>query len=190
MLSSLVAWAPEPHTSAYVVSKWAVQALAECLRMELVLTGNGHIHVCTVVPATTDTNIFTHAANYSGRAVHPIPPVHTPERAAEAIVRLSFYPKRMLRIGLAGHLFAIPHLLAPALYEPIAAPVIEHLMYQKGVRAPNTPGNLFTPMPHTTTTRGGWLKENRRLLPLVLGAATLLGAAGLALGRRGLSGAR
>src|SRR5215213_4669700 len=78
-----------PYASAYVASKFAVRGFAECLRDEL--RGSG-IDVSTVLPASIDTPLFQHAANFAGRPVKPLRPIIRPERVAAAIVRCAKRP--------------------------------------------------------------------------------------------------
>ena len=69
-----------PYLSAYVMSKFAIRGLSECLRQEV--RDVRHIHVCTVLPASIDTPLFQHAANYSGRAVKALTPIYSADRGA------------------------------------------------------------------------------------------------------------
>ncbi|HET6518579.1 MAG TPA: SDR family NAD(P)-dependent oxidoreductase, partial [Geminicoccaceae bacterium] len=64
-VSSIVAYAGQPYTSAYVMTKAAIRVFGECLRQELLDAPD--IHVCTVLPASSDTPLFQHGANYTGR---------------------------------------------------------------------------------------------------------------------------
>src|SRR5690606_21511524 len=111
-VASAVAAAPQPYTSAYVASKFAIRGLSDCLRMELSLDHVPDIHVCTVLPATVDTPLFQHAANYTGRAVQAMPPVYAAERVARAIVDLVTSPEREVFVGNAGRLMALQYQLA------------------------------------------------------------------------------
>ncbi|WP_448483904.1 SDR family NAD(P)-dependent oxidoreductase [Mycolicibacter sinensis] len=58
-LSSIGGVAAVPLQTPYIVSKHAVLALTECLRLEVELTGHGdHIHVQAVLPGAVKSNIF------------------------------------------------------------------------------------------------------------------------------------
>jgi NAD(P)-dependent dehydrogenase (short-subunit alcohol dehydrogenase family) len=87
-MSSVVASAPQPYTSAYVASKYAIRGLSECLRMELALD-DAEIHVVHMMPASIDTPLFQHAANFTGRAAKAMEPVYPAELCAATIVRLA-----------------------------------------------------------------------------------------------------
>jgi short-subunit dehydrogenase len=157
-IDSITAAAPQPYTSAYVTSKYAVRGLAECLRMELSLAHADDIHVCTVMPATIDTPLFQHAANYTGRAVQALPPVYPPEQVAQTIVELVENPQREVIIGGAGYAFAAEHALAPALYEWMGARMVDRMHLGRKPAAP-TSGNLFAPMPGAGAVHGGWQRD-------------------------------
>ena len=72
-VGSVVSRVPETGTSAYVVSKWGILGLTECLQLETADAKD--IHVTAVLPASTDTPLFHNAANHTGHAIQPIPPV-------------------------------------------------------------------------------------------------------------------
>ncbi|HSK99506.1 MAG TPA: SDR family oxidoreductase [Rubrobacteraceae bacterium] len=154
-VSSVVAGAGQPYTSAYVASKFAIRGLSECLRQELILDGARDIHVCNVMPASMDTLLFQHAANYTGRAPKALNPVYSAEKVAGAIVRCARRPKREVVVGSAGRMLAAQHTLSPGLYERAAARVMDRDHFQDRA-APPTEGNLFVPMPGWTGASGGW----------------------------------
>jgi len=152
-VASYVATAGQPYTSAYVLTKFAIRGLAECLRMEL--RDVKDIHVCTVLPASIDTPLFQHAANYTGRAVKPMSPVYPAEQVARAIVSCAENPEREVMVGNAARVLNVLHTVAPALHDAILARQVERHHFQDRP-ASKTPGNLFDPMPHYTGTSGGW----------------------------------
>jgi len=154
-VDSVVGAAPQPYTSAYVMNKFAIRGLAGCLRMELNLDQAPNIHVCTVMPATIDTPLFNHAANYTGRQPKAMNPVYSAEHVAEAIVGLVERPQREIIVGQAGYLMVAQNSLAPDLYERTMAQQVDsdHLKDQP---AAATAGNLFEPVPDYPTVSGGW----------------------------------
>ncbi|MDN4612122.1 SDR family NAD(P)-dependent oxidoreductase [Arthrobacter burdickii] len=146
-----------PLVSPYVTSKFGLLGFLEVLRME---TRNApDIHVCAVLPATIDTPIHQHAANYTGRPVRPLPPVVDPVRVARAIVRVSRRPRRLVQVGRVQSMFVYARALAPAAYEPAVAVAYRALALKKG-SLPPAPGNLFEADRKATGVTGGW-----RILP-------------------------
>lgn len=155
-IASMVATSGQPFSSAYAASKWAIRGLSETLRMEL-LDAPG-IHVCTVLPATIDTPLFQHAANYTGRAPRAIPPVYPPERVAAIIVGLVQQPQREVYAGTAARMVAFSSAIAPAMTERMMARMAARQEFQPKPAAP-TAGNLFEPMASGDDARGGWMPQ-------------------------------
>ncbi len=154
-MDSVVGQAPQPYTSAYVVSKYGIRGLANCLRMELHLDQAPNIHICTVMPASIDTPLFQHAANYTGRMTKALNPVYSAETVAQTVVRLAEKPKREVIVGGAGHMMASQAKYMPGLYERMAAKQIDQDHFADKP-APPSEGNLFEPMPEYTSVSGGW----------------------------------
>lgn len=171
-VSSGLAYIPQPWTSAYVCSKFAIRAFSECLRMELLLDQARDIHVCTVLPASIDTPLFQHGANYMGRAAKPIPPVYDPMTVAEAVVGLIQRPRRELFVGAVGPIMALLHGLAPLLFERVAARVVDRNHFQDRP-APASSGNLFRPASSQPQLHGGWRRSDR-----MWKSAAIIGGAG------------
>jgi NAD(P)-dependent dehydrogenase (short-subunit alcohol dehydrogenase family) len=158
-VSSVVASMPQPYTSAYVASKYAIRGLSECIRMELALDEGGEIHVCHLMPASIDTPLFQQAANYTGRAVKALDPVIPAKRVAAAIVSAARNPRAETMVGGVGRLAASQHALAPRLFERMGARMVhrDHFLDRP---ADPTEGNLFVPMPEYASVSGGWSNSN------------------------------
>jgi short-subunit dehydrogenase len=154
-VASIVGLGAQPYTSAYVISKHGIRAMAECLRMELHLDNASNIDVCTVLPATIDTPIFQQAANYTGRTVKAMDPVYAADDVADAIVNLVKKPQREVIVGAVGYLMALQSTLTPDLYERMMAEQVDknHLSDQPTIPSD---GNLFEPMPEHAKLSGGW----------------------------------
>lgn len=155
--ASMVAAVGLPYASAYTVSKYGVRALGVCLRQELALDGAKDIHVCTVMPATVDTPLFRHAANYTGRAARAMPPIYPPERVADTIVRLAERPRRKAFVGNAARLIAFQWTLSPGLTERLVARLADNMHLYRDRPAEPTAGNVLEPQPAGTGTNDGWL---------------------------------
>jgi short-subunit dehydrogenase len=151
-VSSGAAYVGQPYTSAYVVSKFAIRGLGECLRQELVDLPD--VHVCTILPGPTDTPLFQHAGNYTGRAVKPMPPVADAERVANAIIKAVVSPRREIFIG-GGRMLPMVKTLAPRSIERLVGWMVRQLHFQSEP-APLSTGNLFEPMAEGADVSGGW----------------------------------
>jgi NAD(P)-dependent dehydrogenase (short-subunit alcohol dehydrogenase family) len=170
----------QPYMSAYVASKHAIRGLGMSLRQELWLEGYRDVHVCTVMPATVDTPLFQHAANYSGRAVDAMPPVYEAQRVAQTILRLVKKPRREVFVGHSGRFFNAQHQIAPTFTERFMAVLSDHFQLSRKKGATPTAGNLFEPIAEGREVSGHWMWENRRLLPGQVVGACVLGASVLA----------
>jgi hypothetical protein len=152
-----------PYVSPYVTSKFGLLGFAEVLRQEL--RGAKGISVCTVLPATIDTPIYQHAANYTGQRVHPLPPVAGPGRVARRIVRLADRPRAETVVGQAQRAFIPFHALLPRAYDRGVGPVMNVLALRGGT-VPPADGTVFAAREGANTITGGWRTGRRRLLVL------------------------
>jgi short-subunit dehydrogenase len=148
-----------PYVSAYAASKHAVVGFSSAVRQELRLEHARGVHVCVVLPATIDTPLFQHSANFTGARVKALPPVYSPERVARAIVSLAVRPRREVLVGTSAHALSVLWTLAPALAERLFARMTDTSHLRRGA-APETLGNAFGPRP-PETERGGWRKPRR-----------------------------
>jgi short-subunit dehydrogenase len=137
----------------YVASKEAIVGLSSCLREEFHGT---RIHICTVLPASIDTPIWQHGANYTGRAVRPIAPVYRPEQVAKTIVVCAQRPRRIVYVGLAGPVITTAHKFAPNLFEEVSSRLISPILFQDSVTAELSNGNLYEPSRRPWSADGGW----------------------------------
>lgn len=184
-VASINAAAPQPYTSVYSASKAAIRALDESLRMELALDKEARkIHVCTVMPAGVDTNLFRNAANYTGKELLAVEPVYSPTLVARRIVALARAPKREIAVGGAGRLMAFENRMSPRFYERMMAYFTQDDALSE-TEAVRTKGNLYEPIESHRGMTGGWqgrrvkgeVTDRIMLTGLVLiGAAAALGA--------------
>lgn len=152
-VASMVGKAGVAYMSAYVASKHALIGFADCLRQEIMLD-KADIRVCTVMPASIDTPLFQHAANYTGQEAQPIRPVYDAEDVAEAITGCVEKPEREVYVGSMGRLTAFNRTMSPALHDRIASTLAETQQFRE-TPVPRTDGNLYQPKdPHSID--GGW----------------------------------
>jgi NAD(P)-dependent dehydrogenase (short-subunit alcohol dehydrogenase family) len=174
-MSSVWGRVTTPDVSAYVTSKFAVRALSECLREELRDTPG--VEVVTILPQATDTPIFRHAANFSGRPVRPIPPLVDPEDVAEGIVRCAHSPRREVTYHRAGRALELLHTFAPRLYSRVLPRGFQAGNYGRGHSLASGGRALASVSdPTAYAMRGGWKANHRGELARAL-LATLGGFA-------------
>jgi short-subunit dehydrogenase len=173
---------PMPWAATYSATKFGLAGFTEALRDELAACSD--IKVCGVYPAFTDTPTNLHSANYTGRALRPVPPVVDPERVAEVVVQLAVRPRRATPVG-SLHALAPLFALAPDLVGRLAGRWGQRYFLQSGPQAPTTPGALFEPVRDNLGVHGGWGEPERAELRRVMGRmimlAGVLGAAAFAL---------
>lgn len=160
LIGSVYSKITSPYVSAYVASKFGTFGFARVLRQEL--RDAPAIRVSVVLPATIDTPIYQHAANYTGHDMHPLPPVVRPERVARAIVRNARSPRRVTIVGMTQRTFIPLHAAFPRLYDACVGPLMNTIAVRRG-QAARTDGTLYTPAPSTHAVRGGWGKLGRLL---------------------------
>jgi short-subunit dehydrogenase len=163
-----------PYLSSYVASKEAVIGFSSALREEF---RERRVHVCTILPASIDTPIWQHGANYTGRSIQPIPPAYSAEGVARAIVRCAQKPKRIVYVGFAGRVATLAHKISPTAYECVATPIVDRVLFEDQP-AQISEGNLYQPAP-PFSVRGQRSSSGRRRLRwrLLLAGGSLLPAA-------------
>lgn len=141
-VSSVLGRIASSLTSAYVASKFAVTGFTDCLRMEQ--RDMPHIHVCTILPATIDTPLFQHAANYTGREIKPLPPVHSVDEVSTAILHCIREPKPETYVGLPKAVATMARMAPSVTSRVMAHQVRKHF---KKTPSPDSVGNLFQSKP-------------------------------------------
>lgn len=175
---SVVGFAAAPLAAAYSASKFGLRGLSEALRAEM--TAHPRIHVCDVYPALVDTPALGHAANYTGKAIHPPTPMVDPRRVAEAVVRLADHPRATTLVGVQNWGVRLVHALAPTRSLGLVDRWFEGY-FAVARPAPVTPGNLFQPPQDAPRVDGGYRKPITRRLPLLAAGGLLAALGGAAL---------
>ncbi|TDK24619.1 SDR family NAD(P)-dependent oxidoreductase [Arthrobacter crusticola] len=153
LVGSVFSKVSAPYISPYVTGKFGLLGFAEVLRHEY--RDAPRISICAVLPATIDTPIYQHAANYTGRTVRPLPPVVAPERVARAIVRTVRRPRPVRVVGrLQGAAIPLSGFL-PGLYARCIHLLMNILALRRGSASPAA-GTVFAPDPSTNRVSGGW----------------------------------
>lgn len=147
-----------PYVSAYATSKFGLYGFVRVLRQELRKART--IHVSMVLPATIDTPIYQHAANYTRHNVHPLPPVVHPERVAQAILRTAQTGRATTIVGAVQRTFIPLHALLPRVYDACVGPLMNLVALRRG-RVAAHPGTVFSPNPGANAITGRWGRLGR-----------------------------
>ena len=181
-----------PLQGHYAASKHAVKGFTDTLRIELHEAG-APVAVTLIQPAAIDTPYPEHAMNHLGVEPKHAPPVYAPEIVADAILACAQSPHRNLRVGGAAKVFTMIEKVAPSLGDRMK----ERTAFdsQKTDEAPRDDDTLYSPRPGDGRVRGNYpgrvmkrsLYTTAALNPLktLLGAAALVGIAGVISSRRG-----
>jgi NAD(P)-dependent dehydrogenase (short-subunit alcohol dehydrogenase family) len=176
-VSSVGGRVPMPFAASYSASKFGLAGFTEALRSEL--AARSEIEVCGVYPAYVDTPAYLESANYTGRALRPVPPVVPPERVAERIVGLALRPRRAARVGAANAVAAVPFALAPDTTGRLVGRLAGRYLLRSGPPAPATDGGLWEAVPvDEVVVRGRWGLPQRARARRVAALSGLLGLAG------------
>lgn len=166
---------PVPYAAAYSASKFGLRGFGEALQGEL--THYPKVYVCNLYPAFLDTPGIQHAANFTGKALKPAPPVYNPQRIAKAMVKIVQSPRSRATITGLTSLLKLAHTLLPGLSRSVTANVIE-LYLRNANETPSTSGNVLEPVEYGTSVHGGWgptpkQKEKLLLSALLAGGITV-----------------
>ena len=160
MVASLLGEVSVPYMGAYTIAKHGVLGLCNTLRQELRGEGTTEVSVCAVLPASIDTPFFSHAANHTGRAIRPVPPVNPPWRIAGRIIRLLESPRRQAYAGLGGTALGLTWRFAPGITERLLAAYAKRVTFISDRAAPVTLGTLYEPPSQPLEVEGGWRRHD------------------------------
>jgi len=141
-----------PGMSPYVLSKWAVRALARQLQLEN--RDRFGVHVVYVAPGGVDTPIYAQAGNYSGVVGRPPPPVASPERVARRIWRLVDHPKARVQVGLANNLMRLGFNVLPPVFDALVGPLFVVAAKDRTSPVAPGPGNVLASCPSKNALHG------------------------------------
>jgi NAD(P)-dependent dehydrogenase (short-subunit alcohol dehydrogenase family) len=152
-IGSVESYRAVPLHAPYTMSKFAVRAFYDTLRMELVEEG-APIAVTTVLPVGIDTPLFEHARAHQDEMPKPPPPVYAAEVVAAAIVRAARKPTREVPVGAPAVTFIMSQRFSPALTDALMAAGGLLSRLQKSSRPDDSRDNLEAPMSGTGRTHG------------------------------------
>jgi short-subunit dehydrogenase len=169
-VGSIASIAGEPFAIPYSMTQFGIRGLSLSLAEEL--SDIEGIHVCSIIPDTTDTPIYNQAANYMGkRIVAPGNPL-SPHKVADQIVKLILKPKPETFIERKKRFSKLFKFLGKKRFnrEYREAVLKEHFSVEETTP---TSGNLYESHERCATISGGWELEHptRKLsVPLLIGS--------------------
>jgi short-subunit dehydrogenase len=150
---SIGGFLPVPYGAGYTASKFGLRGFSEAIKAELTEWKN--IYICDLFPAFLDTPGIYHAANYTGKALKPAPPVYDPQRVAQAMVKVAAYPSSNTYIGSMSLLFKLSHAIFPERTTKMTGFFMRRYFKQADEIHP-TSGNAFNTVDFGMSTNGGF----------------------------------
>jgi hypothetical protein len=179
-VGSALAYRSIPLQSAYCAAKAAVRGFTDSLRSELIHEGSP-IRLTMVQLPAVNTPQFDWARSRLPRRLQPVPPIHEPGVAAEAIFRAAHEAPRELWVGDATVKAILGTMAAPALLDRMMARRAweGQMTDEPGVGRPD---NLFQTVEGLHSLEGRFGAVSRRRAPsgsdaVVRGVAALAGLA-------------
>ena len=144
-VGSALAYRGIPLQAAYCASKHAIQGFCDSLRSELLHDGS-RVHLTMVqLPAMNTPQFDWVRSRLPGRA-QPVPPIFSPEVAADAIVWASRHRRREIYVGASTLTAIIGNKMFPGLGDWYLARSGYESQQTNEPEPPSQPDNLFAPV--------------------------------------------
>ncbi|MEK0361012.1 SDR family oxidoreductase [Pseudomonas sp. CBC3] len=144
-VGSALSYRAIPLQSAYCAAKFAIRGFTDSLRCELIHT-KSKIRLTMVQLPAHNTPQFDWSRNKMRKRPQPVPPIHTPEVAARAILRAATDAPRELWLGRASFQAIIGNMFMPGLLDRMMAKQAWSGQMTDEPANPAQPDNLFEPV--------------------------------------------
>ena len=144
-VGSALSYRSIPLQSAYCAAKFAIRGFTDSLRCELIHT-NTQVRLTMVQLPAHNTPQFDWSRNKMGKRPQPVPPIHTPEVAARAILRAATDAPRELWLGRASFQAIIGNMFMPGLLDRMMAKQAWSGQMTDEPASDEQPDNLFQPV--------------------------------------------
>jgi len=180
-VGSALSYRAIPLQSAYCAAKFAIRGFTDSLRCELIHT-NSRVRLTMVQLPAHNTPQFDWSRNKMQRRPQPVPPIHTPEVAARAIVRAATDAPRELWLGRATFQAIIGNMFMPGLLDRMMAKQAWSGQMTDSPAGDEQPDNLFHPVEGLHRLEGRFGAQGKdKALGLSAETVGKLAASGLAL---------
>jgi NAD(P)-dependent dehydrogenase (short-subunit alcohol dehydrogenase family) len=152
LVGSIVGHLGVPGMSPYVISKWGVRSLARQLQLEN--RDEGEVSISLVSPGGVLTPIYEQAANYSGWAGRPPPPVDSPEKVASVVLDRIDHPRQRTQVGLANNVMRFGFSAMPGVYDFLVGPLFRLGANDLTKPLPPVVGNVLRSLPEGNQVLG------------------------------------
>ena len=179
-VGSALSYRAIPLQSAYCAAKFAIRGFTDSLRCEL-LHSQSRVRLTMVQLPAHNTPQFGWSRNKMSRQPQPVPPIHTPEVAARAILQAANEAPRELWLGSASFKSIIGNMLMPGLLDRMMAKQAWSGQLTNDPADPEQPDNLFEPVNGLHRTDGRFTDDVKdHAVALSSSTVGKLGVAGLA----------
>ncbi|MFI8741309.1 SDR family oxidoreductase [Stutzerimonas zhaodongensis] len=179
-VGSALSYRAIPLQSAYCAAKFAIRGFTDSLRCELIHT-NSRIRLTMVQLPAHNTPQFDWSRNKMNKRPQPVPPIHTPEVAARAILRAATDAPRELWLGRASFQAIIGNMFMPGLLDRMMAKQAWSGQMTDEPASDEQPDNLFQPVEGLHRLEGRFGKQMKdKALGLSSETVGKLAAGGLA----------
>jgi len=179
-VGSALSYRAIPLQSAYCAAKFAIRGFTDSLRCELIHT-NSRVRLTMVQLPAHNTPQFDWSRNKMQKRPQPVPPIHTPEVAARAIVRAATDAPRELWLGRASFQAIIGNMFMPGLLDRMMAKQAWSGQMTDEPASDEQPDNLFQPVDGLHRIEGRFGNQAKdKALGLSSETVGKLAAAGLA----------
>jgi NAD(P)-dependent dehydrogenase (short-subunit alcohol dehydrogenase family) len=184
-VGSALAYRGIPLQAPYCGAKHAIQGFTESLRCELLHDGSG-VHVTMVQLPAMNTPQFDWVKSRMARRPQPVPPIYSPDIAANAIVWAASHRRRELCVGGMTAAVVWGNKFAAGMGDRYLARTGYDSQQTDEPEDPNRPDNLWHPVPgdHGAYGRFGartlpsspqtWLNEHAPALALLAAGVVLM----------------
>ena len=152
-VGSALAYRAIPLQSAYCAAKFAIRGFTDSLRCELI-HDNSRVRLTMVQLPAHNTPQFDWSRNKMNRRPQPVPPIHTPEVAARAILRAATEAPRELWLGSASLKAIIGNMFMPGLLDRMMAKQAWSGQMTDEPADPDQRDNLYEPVNGLHRTNG------------------------------------
>jgi short-subunit dehydrogenase len=159
-VGSALSYCSIPLQSAYCAAKFAVRGFTDSLRSELIHEVSAVRLTMVQLPAV-NTPQFDWARSRLPRRLQPVPPIHQPEVAAEAIVKAAEEAPREMWVGTPTLQAIIGNMVAPGLLDRLMARRAWEGQMTPEPAVQDRPDNLLAPVPGDPGSRGRFTLKAR-----------------------------
>jgi len=151
-----------PLMGPYCAAKHALEGWLDALRVELA-HADSHVRIALVRPSAVNTPLYQKARSYLGVEARPVRPVYAPELIADAIVDIARSERlpRDLTIGL-GMLLGAADRVSPRITDLFNAVYLYDQHWTSRRKRPDSPHDLYAPLPADGGVHGRWTHEEKR----------------------------